>query len=77
MKSTHHDNNVLVKTKSQPTTAPKVQIEVEASHSSMAAMAAVPALIGIWAAACFIGGLISSGGPVKLASSWFQAVSGL
>lgn len=43
---------------------------------TIAFMGGVSALIGIWAAACFIGGLLSSG-PVELAYGWFRAVAGL
>ncbi|MFH1215106.1 MAG: hypothetical protein V1706_01250 [Pseudomonadota bacterium] len=39
-------------------------------------MGGISALIGIWAAACFIGGLLSSG-PVELAYGWFRAITGL
>lgn len=40
-------------------------------------MGGISALIGIWAVSCFIGGLVSAGGPVKLAFSWFMAANGL
>lgn len=40
-------------------------------------MGGVSALIALWAATCFIGGLISAGGPVELAYSWFKAIAGL
>ena len=47
------------------------------STGSIAVMAGVSALVGIWAAACFVGALISSGGPLAMAYGWFRAVSGL
>lgn len=40
-------------------------------------MGGVSALIALWAAACFVGGLISAGGPVGLAFGWFKAITGL
>ena len=40
-------------------------------------MGGISALIVLWAAACFIGGLISAGGPVELAFSWFKSVAGM
>jgi len=40
-------------------------------------MGGVSALIALWAAACFIGGLISAGGPVGLAYGWYKAITGL
>lgn len=33
-------------------------------------------LIGIWAAACVVGGAASVGGPFELVAGWFSAVSG-
>lgn len=77
METTNHEPRVMVKTKAQPKAASNAQAQVEASHGTMAAMAAVPTLIGLWALACLVGGLISSGGPLKLAYSWFLASSGL
>lgn len=47
------------------------------AKSGISVMGGVSALIGIWAAACFIGGLISAGGPVELAYGWFKAITGL
>lgn len=35
------------------------------------------ALIGIWGLACFVGGMISSGGPLAFIGNWFKAVSGM
>jgi len=47
------------------------------THGSTIVMGGVSALIGIWAVSCFIGGLISAGGPAQLAYSWFMAANGL
>lgn len=47
------------------------------TRSGISLMGGVSALIALWAAACFIGGLISAGGPVELAYSWFKAIAGL
>ncbi|RJX26957.1 MAG: hypothetical protein C4531_14725 [Desulfurivibrio sp.] len=47
------------------------------AKSGISVMGGVSALIALWAAACFIGGLISAGGPVELAYSWFKAIAGL
>ncbi len=35
------------------------------------------AMVGAWALSCLIAGMIAAGGPVKLAMSWFQAVTGM
>lgn len=39
-------------------------------------MGGISALIGIWAAACFVGGFLGNG-PVALAYGWFRAITGL
>ncbi|MFP3983087.1 MAG: hypothetical protein ACLFV2_05275 [Desulfurivibrionaceae bacterium] len=51
--------------------------EVEFSTGSLIATGFFTALIGIWVAACFIGGLIASGGPLAMLKSWFTAVTGM
>ncbi len=33
--------------------------------------------IGLWAVACLIGGIMSSGGPFALVGNWFSAVFGI
>lgn len=63
------------KTRTQATVNANVTQEI--SKGTIAAMSAVPGLIGIWAAACFVGGMINAGGPIGLARSWFQAVAGM
>jgi len=47
------------------------------AKSGISVMGGVSALIALWAAACFVGGLISAGGPVQLAYGWFKAITGL
>jgi len=37
----------------------------------------VAGLIGLFAVACLVGGVLTAGGPVELAQGWFHAVSGL
>jgi hypothetical protein len=76
MKNTNQDATVYAKTKSQAKVSSGVNVEAEASRGTMGAMAAVPALIGLWAAACFVSAMISSGGPLGLAKNWFSAVGG-
>lgn len=65
------------RTKTRTKTTEQANVAQEVSKGTIAAMSAVPGLIGIWAAACFVGGLINAGGPLGLAKSWFQAVSGM
>jgi hypothetical protein len=45
--------------------------------TSINLMAGVSGLIGLWAVACMVGAMISSGGPVALFTGWFKAVGGL
>jgi len=52
-------------------------VKAEASKGAIAIMAAVPGLIGLWSAACFVGAMAAGGGPLGMASSWFRAISGL
>ncbi len=35
------------------------------------------AVISLWSVACFVGGVITSGGPLSFVASWFKAVFGL
>ena len=65
------------RTKTRTKTTEHANVAHEVSKGTIAAMSAVPSLIGIWAAACFVGGLINAGGPLALAKSWFQAVAGM
>ncbi|MCB2184520.1 MAG: hypothetical protein KQH63_21060 [Desulfobulbaceae bacterium] len=46
------------------------------AKGSISVMGGVSALIGIWAASCFIAALFSSG-PMELAYGWFKAVTGM
>lgn len=47
------------------------------SMETMGALVAVSVLIGGWAVACFVGAMISAGGPLALAKGFFQAVTGM
>ncbi|MFH1214970.1 MAG: hypothetical protein V1706_00545 [Pseudomonadota bacterium] len=53
------------------------QAEFEAMMSTLGTLGAVPALIGLWSAACFMGGLIASGGPWAMATGLFNALTGI
>ncbi|MBU0483217.1 MAG: hypothetical protein KKB30_01720 [Proteobacteria bacterium] len=46
------------------------------SKGSVVVMGLVSATIGLWATACFIGAMITGGGPLQLAQSWFSAITG-
>ncbi|HIJ78789.1 MAG: hypothetical protein OEY01_06920 [Desulfobulbaceae bacterium] len=34
-------------------------------------------LVGAWALSCLVAGVIVAGGPLNLAASWFNAISGM
>ena len=49
---------------------------VEISKVGIGVIAVTSTLIGCWAVACLISGMISTGGPVGLVSSFISAISG-
>ncbi len=49
---------------------------VEISKVGVGAVAVTSTIIGCWAVACIISGLISTGGPAGLISSFVTAISG-
>lgn len=55
----------------------KVDAATEISRAGMYTVGIASALIGIWGFACFVGGLIASGGPLSFVANWFRAVSGI
>ncbi len=71
------NTKVQVKTKGNTSTQANTQAQVEISKGAMFVITSVPTLVGVWAAACFVGGLVASGGPVSMTKSFFTAVSGL
>ncbi|MBI5558559.1 MAG: hypothetical protein HY885_13075 [Deltaproteobacteria bacterium] len=77
MKSTMPEANVQVKTRSHSQASETANTGLEVSKGAMIALSAVPALAGVWAAACLFGGLLASGGPIGLIKSWFSAVMGM
>ncbi len=70
-------NNVETKTRKKVSAVDSSQAKVEFSKGAMMAAITVPAMIGIWAAACFIGGMIAAGGPLAMIKSYFSAVTGM
>ena len=72
------NNTALTKNREQVRTQETSQTGLDTiSRGTIAAMGGVSALVGIWAAACFVGALFSVGGPLELAKSWFQAITGM
>ncbi|MBU4260990.1 MAG: hypothetical protein KKC76_03800 [Proteobacteria bacterium] len=77
MKGMIPETKVQVKERSTQRTAVNAPAKVEVSRGVMIGIGAIPTVIGIWAAACFFGGLIASGGPLALVKSWFSAFTGM
>ncbi|MCF6239139.1 MAG: hypothetical protein L3J79_10105 [Candidatus Marinimicrobia bacterium] len=55
----------------------KVAATTEISKAGMYTVGVVSALIGVWGLACFVGGLVASGGPLSFIGNWFKAVGGM
>lgn len=55
----------------------KSSAATEVSRAGMYTVGIASALIGLWGFACFVGGLIASGGPLSLIGNWFKALAGL
>lgn len=51
-------------------------VSLEISKVGVGAIAVTSTLIGCWAVACLFSGMISSGGPVGLISSFISAIAG-
>lgn len=47
------------------------------ARTALVSMAAPAALIGLWSVACLVSAVIHSGGPLALATAWFQAIAGV
>ena len=77
MNNTRTNSQAIAKTRKQTRTGEYTISQTEATKNTLAAMSAAPALVGIWAASCFVGALFSVGGPLELAKAWFQAVTGM
>ena len=71
-------NTTLTKTREQIKTRESSRENLDTlSKGSIAVMGGVSALIGLWAAACFVSALMGEGGLLALTRSWFQAVTGM
>ena len=69
--------NVETKIRKKVSAVDSTQTQVELSRGAIIAFASVPTLIGIWSAACFVGGLVASGGPLAMVKNYFSAVTGM
>lgn len=69
------DTKVMVRP--QVRVAGKADVATEISKAGMYTVGIASTLIGIWGLACFVGGLIASGGPLAFVADWFKAVTGI
>lgn len=54
--------------------ADNVNVKQEVTKSTIWIVGAAPVLIGLWAAACIVGGLLASEGPVAFVQKWMSAI---
>ena len=47
------------------------------TKGSIITMGVFSSLVGLWAVACFIGAMMTGGGPLELAQKWFSAITGM
>jgi len=71
------ENTILTKTDDRSKAKERAGVEAEVSRGTMYAIGVTAAIIGLWGIACFIGGLVSSGGPFSLLKGWALAVTGI
>lgn len=62
------------KSRSASTAATNVSTEI--SKTGITAVGIVAGIIGCWAIASMVAGVINSGGPIDLATSLFRAING-
>jgi len=67
--------NTIAKTRSNTKTA--VDTRAEVSKGAMIAVNTTGAVIGLWAFASLVGGMVAAGGPFALAKAWVGAVVGI
>lgn len=69
--------NTAVNTRTQARSEANVSANAEISKAGIYTIGLVSAVIGLWGFACFVSGIIASGGPLSFIGSWFKAVAGL
>lgn len=62
--------------KEHATTSATANSTNEISKVAVSAIGVSAGLIGVWAVACVVAGISSSGGPVELVTSLFKAIAG-
>ncbi len=65
-----------VKTRTEDRATERTKVDNTILAGIMGLGGATSFLIGLWAAACVVSGLITAGGPIQFVKSWFSAVTG-
>ncbi len=68
--------NERVKTKKKTSINTSEVVHAEVSKGAIRALTITGVLVGLWVAACVVGGIVVSGGLFTLVKGWFGAVSG-
>lgn len=66
---------VIAATRSGGATHADVRVDDQIYRVGAAVVGISSGVIGIWAAACLVAGMIASGGPLGLIVNWLNAVS--
>lgn len=67
--------NTAAKTRTNTKTS--VDTRAEVSRGAMITINTAGAVIGFWALASLVGGMVAAGGPFALVRSWFSAITGM
>lgn len=70
-------NTMNVNTRVKTRAGEKANTAAEVSKATVYTVGVVSALIGVWGLACFVGGMIASGGPLSFVGNWFKAFTGM
>lgn len=68
--------NERVKTKKKSSVNTAEIVHAEVSKGAIRALSITGVLVGLWVAACIVGGIIVSGGLFTMVKGWFAAVTG-
>ena len=69
-------NASLAKSRNRTQSVAHVAADARVSTGAVAVFGTLSTLIGLWAVACFVGAMVTAGGPIALAGAWISAVTG-
>ena len=70
------NNNATVAAKVRTKSQVRTEAKVDASRTTLLATGVAASVVGLWAAACFVSALVTSG-PVELVSGFASALLGV